>query len=466
MTETLLRVVRAFWRSRRASVALNFALMALPLLGMVGLAIDYGVRLSYKARFDDAIDAAVLAAVQKTKADLQAGLSTTTAVANGKAQGTRQFKANVGPRVSAITTPAALTVSVSGLTVTAVGSYQAVSPTSFAPMFGVSGFPFAGSSSASATLPQSLAFYLLLDVSGSMGIPSTDSGQSRLASINPDFRNLYPGGCTFACHFTAYAACQDVYGQTTNCQGYNLSRTNGINSTAVSFCQQPDTSACIQLRADAVAYAVQQLLQTAQTTASVPNQFSVGLYPFVRYMEVYQPISTDLATVSTAAANLTSLLDNGTGAGPLGSGGTHFENALTSINSTILNVGDGSSTTSPKPFVFLVTDGAQDNQYQVNNGSWYGSNSATTLDETYCANLKNRGITISVLYIPYVPIQNPTTIWNNEDGYANANVPFIPAHLRACASSGFFFTANTPADITSAMQAMFNQSLQMARLTK
>jgi len=68
--------------------------------------------------------------------------------------------------------------------------------------------------------------------------------------------------------------------------------------------------------------------------------------------------------------------------------------------------------------------------------------------------------------VPYVPIQNPTMIWTNEDGFANANIPNIPPSLKACASPGFFYTANTPQDITNAMQDMFAQSLALARLTQ
>nr|MDQ6869768.1 pilus assembly protein [Pseudomonadota bacterium] len=64
------------------------------------------------------------------------------------------------------------------------------------------------------------------------------------------------------------------------------------------------------------------------------------------------------------------------------------------------------------------------------------------------------------------PIQNPTTIWTNEDGFANANIPNIPPSLKACASPGFFYTADTPQDITNAMQDMFAQSLALARLTQ
>ena len=70
-----------------------------------------------------------------------------------------------------------------------------------------------------------------------------------------------------------------------------------------------------------------------------------------------------------------------------------------------------------------------------------------------------------MLYIPYQPIQNPTHVFNNEDYVANANIPNIPPSLQDCASPGFFYTANTPADITSALNAMFNHAVVTAHLT-
>ena len=178
------------------------------------------------------------------------------------------------------------------------------------------------------------------------------------------------------------------------------------------------------------------------------------------------------------AQGLTTLLDNGDGStsftGPngssvlLGSGGTHFENALPAMSNAIAAnaIGNGSGPTSHRPFIFLVTDGAQDNQYQYGGGSWSGSNNATTIDQSLCTNIKNRGITLAVLYIPYVQIPNPTTIWNDEDGAANANIPNIPSSLESCATTGFYFAASSPTDINNAMQAMFAQSLQAARLSQ
>jgi hypothetical protein len=89
------------------------------------------------------------------------------------------------------------------------------------------------------------------------------------------------------------------------------------------------------------------------------------------------------------------------------------------------------------------------------------------MDPTLCTPLKNRGITIAVLYIPYQPITNPNASFaNNEDGKVNAIVSTIPSKLQQCASPGFFFSAYTPSDITNAMQAMFAQSLLAARLTQ
>jgi hypothetical protein len=81
--------------------------------------------------------------------------------------------------------------------------------------------------------------------------------------------------------------------------------------------------------------------------------------------------------------------------------------------------------------------------------------------------MKNQGIRIAVLYIPYQPIQNPNASFSgDEDDYANNNIVNIPAPLKACASSGFYFTANTPADITSAMNTMFNQAVATDHLTQ
>ena len=92
-------------------------------------------------------------------------------------------------------------------------------------------------------------------------------------------------------------------------------------------------------------------------------------------------------------------------------------------------------------------------------------NSVTLTD--YCTTMKNRGITIAVLYIPYETIQNANSGFaNNEDGYANNNIPNIPPALQACASPNFFYTASTPADIQSALLTMFEQAVSTAHISQ
>jgi hypothetical protein len=96
------------------------------------------------------------------------------------------------------------------------------------------------------------------------------------------------------------------------------------------------------------------------------------------------------------------------------------------------------------------------------------------INNTYpniCATLKNRGIIVSVLYIPYQLI-NPvnTAFAGDEDDYANWNIPNIPASLQSCASpadagGSYFYTANSPTEINNSLNAMFNHSLQTAHIT-
>jgi hypothetical protein len=84
-----------------------------------------------------------------------------------------------------------------------------------------------------------------------------------------------------------------------------------------------------------------------------------------------------------------------------------------------------------------------------------------------CTTLKNHGITLSVLYIPYQPIADPNSSFSgNEDGKVNNAIPNLPIELQSCASPGLYFQAYTPQDITNALQAMFQQALASARLTQ
>jgi Flp pilus assembly protein TadG len=548
-------LLNRFRRDRHANVAVIFAIACVPLISAIGCAIDYSEATRIKAKMQSAADAAAVAAISQNSAGW---LASTAQSSNGpvtvaQTEAVNVFNGNVttwsGLYNNQVVTA---TVTKTGPSLTSVVSFSAQVPVTFMKVVGYTSLTVSGSSSATSSLPLYLDFYVMLDVSGSMGLPSSNAEQTRLAAVNPDDYSAYPNGCTFACHFQAAGSCTNPpTGQQANagvlpayqayptngyCLGYLISRVSqagyqsllnssvtnqtktqypmktgqvlpsamlpnltssltGPNSlvtgnsssmsnslTPVTSCPTEGTDACIQLRADAVGTAlnatkaangVSGLFETANNSLLTPFQYRIGLYPFVQNLITYSSLTSSInnsptatGTINYNAANLATLLDTGnTPNVGLGSGGTHFENAFPQMSAAITSVGDGSASNDTKPFVFLVTDGAEN--FQTCCG-FSGSNSATVMPtgaSSYCQPLKNRGITIAVLYIPYAPIQNPTTIYSNEDGVANANIANIPPSLLACASPNFFFQATSTSQIAAALAAMFNQALVTAHVT-
>jgi Flp pilus assembly protein TadG len=550
----LTALLRRFRSNSSGNIAVIFAIALLPILTAIGAATDYSMATRMKAKMQSAADAAAVASISKNSAGYLAASTMTGngAVSAGLTDAQNIFNGNL----NAVSGYGSLslngtTVTKTGIVLNSVVQFSATVPTVFMKVLGYQNLTISGVSKATSSLPPYLDFYLMLDLSGSMGLPSTNGEQTRLSNINPDDFSVYPGGCTFACHFQSQGSCSDpaqgqkvqvnpfgnvnqAYPTNGYCLGYLISRVGpvaynallastpknttkwpmkgglqlpplmvpkitssltGSNSlitgnsasmsgsmTPVTSCPDVNLDTCIQLRADAVGMAlnatlavngVDGLFATANKTMIVANQFRIGLYPFIQKLITYSALTASInsspttpGTINYAAANLATLLDTGnTPDLGLGSGGTHFDNAFTTMNTTITSVGDGSSPTNTQPFVFLVTDGAQN--FQTCCG-FSGSNSATVMPSgttSWCKPLRDRGIIVSVLYIPYQTIQNPTTIFNNEDNVANANIQYIKPSLIDCASPTFFFEADTPADITTALNKMFSQALSVAHIT-
>lgn len=568
-SDQLSKLARRFGSNSNGNVAIIFAIASIPMLAAVGCAVDYSLAVRMKSKMQSAADAASVGAISQSSPGYATAEAMTGdgSVTTGVTDANNIFMSNLcGPTPNGCTdvngysnlvvTP---TVTKTGSKLLSVVSFTAQVPVTFLQVIGWHTLTISGTSTSSAAMSTYLDFYLTLDVSGSMGLPSTTAEAQRMQAVNPDNFVQYPTGCTLACHFAPQkSACIDdpnvtppnnypanppttttsytqQYSTSNYCMGYIYSRLSqsalktmlnfpssatgtyglkqvpglpdamlpnlnnsitGPNSliagnskslsyslTAATSCPTDGTDACIQLRLDAVGYAVNQLLQYANQTeaaTNVPNQFRIGLYPFIEQLYAYFPLTTSIngsptnsSTINYAAANLATLLDTNMNSN-LGSGGTHIDVALNTLNSTIVNVGNGSSSTNTQPFVFLVTDGAQDPQTKgVPNGGWSGTNHATVLNNSSevsypnaCQTLKNRGIIVGVLYIPYQTISPVNSSFaGDEDDYANNNIPNIPASLQACASPNFFFTASTPAAINAALQQMFQQSLITAHIT-
>jgi Flp pilus assembly protein TadG len=547
-----------FAGNSKGNVAVIFAIASIPILTAIGCAVDYSLAVRMKSKMQSAADAASVGSISQSSPGYAAAeaMSGNGLVSAGTNDASNIFTGNLSNVAGYSNLAVTPSVTKTNSTLTSVVTFSAQVPTNFLQVIGYQYLTINGTSTSSAQMSTYLDFYLTLDVSGSMGLPSTAAEMTRLSAVNPDNFVQYPTGCTLACHFTPQnSACVDDssvtppnnypanppttttsytqhYSTNGYCMGYIYSRlgqtalTTMINAassatgtyglkqvpglpdamlknlntaldgspnslvagnsaslpyslTAATSCPTPGTDACIQLRLDAVGYAVTHLISLAQYTeakTNVTNQFRIGLYPFIEKLYPYFPLTSSIATsspINTAAANLATLLDTNMNSN-LGSGGTHIDVALNSMNTTITSVGSGNASTNTQPFVFLVTDGAQDPQTKgVPNGGWSGSNHATVLSDASqvtfpkaCQTLKNRGIIIGVLYIPYEPISPVNASFaNDEDDAANNNIPNISSSLSTCASPKFFFTASTPQDINTALQTMFNQSLVTAHIT-
>ena len=97
-----------------------------------------------------------------------------------------------------------------GVKLNSVVQFSADIPATFIKVLGFQKLTVTGVSNSSYSLPPYLDFYLALDVSGSMGLPSTTSEAQRMQAVNPDNYVQYPTGCTLACHFAPLkSACVD-----------------------------------------------------------------------------------------------------------------------------------------------------------------------------------------------------------------------------------------------------------------
>ncbi len=100
MFDRLQASLRRYASDQGGAVAVLVALMAIPLFGAVGLALDYNMALTARAKLDQAADAAVIAGVTTAQNYVQGytGIDNpyAAAIAAAKTQAQAQFTANAG----------------------------------------------------------------------------------------------------------------------------------------------------------------------------------------------------------------------------------------------------------------------------------------------------------------------------------------------------------------------------------
>ncbi len=205
-------ILREFGRARRGAVSVMFAAAAVPMLGLVGLAVDYGIWNQANSGLALAANVAALTAV-KVAANAQLATDP-NAQTEGRNAGTQWFLAEVGSTSQTVvgTTNVTLAsgypnVSVTmGATVTATVTYSGTVKSLFGGMlFHVLSYPISGEASASIASAPYLNVELLLDNSSSMQIGATTADQATMMALTPcDPYNWYNG--------SGYQVAQDAFG--------------------------------------------------------------------------------------------------------------------------------------------------------------------------------------------------------------------------------------------------------------
>lgn len=437
----ILRMSSRFGGDLRGNVAVIFALAIIPVLTMVGAAVDYSRATQLKSKIQAAADAASVGSIAKNStAFIAAGNMTGDGtIPGGAADATNIFNGNVSGLAGVTINSVTPTVTKSGSTLTSVISYSADVPTSFMGVIGKTSLTVTGTSTSSANMPQYIDFYVLLDNSPSMGVGATPTDVATMVNNTSD-------KCAFACH--------------------DLSNSNNYYKLAKSL--------SVTTRMDVLRQATQNLMSTAQSTQTYSTQFRMAIYDFggssdTQGLRSLFALSSSLSSAQTAAGNIDLMTVNGQNDN--NDQDTGFSAIMPAIDTAITTPGNGSSG-SPLKYLFFVSDGVAD-EYNPSKclKSTTGGRCQSPIDPTLCDNMKNRGVKIAVLYTTY--LQLPTNPWYmtwidpfNAGPWGPSPNSQIAQNMQACASPGFYFEVSPTQGISEAMNTLFAKAVMDARISK
>lgn len=443
---TRMSFLSAFARNQRGNIMMIFGLALVPITFATGMAIDYGTAMRLQTDLNAAADAAALSAT--SAAMMRQPLATAQAQARVMFQAQTSDLPGLIPLNYADTTQVQVTVTegtsqAEGFVRTATVTYRGQSTNSFAGILGKDTLTVTGTATAKASTAPDTDFYVLLDASSSMALPTTTAGINFLKSRT--VRNGNPDGCAFACHQT-------------NPSNPNIRNSNGQIIDYYSFAHNNG----IELRIDAGKHAIRDMVSSARSeAASNGAAYRFYLATFDRstnYRELTGPTpSSDFSYVSSRATTAeTVAVEEGA---YLYDQQTEHAGSLAKLNAAVTsNPGNGLRTPGdrPKAVLFLITDGMRDEQV---NGRQLGPIAADQCDA-----IKSRGIRIAVLYTTYTPESINYDPWP-----ARVVVPMLPdvaSALKRCASDDLFFEVSTDGNISQALAALFQKAVQTSRLTR
>ncbi|MGJ5130763.1 TadE/TadG family type IV pilus assembly protein [Bradyrhizobium oligotrophicum] len=428
-------------RDVSGNVAVTFAIVCVPLITAVGCGVDYSRANQMRAKLQAAVDAASVGAVSRTSpAFIAAGTMTSDGViAAGNDDAAKIFNGNMSGTSGYTLTSLTPEVKKAGSVLSATVSFTATVPMMFMNIVGFKTMTLQGSSTAKASMPRYIDFYLLLDNSPSMGVAATPADVTKMVNATSD-------KCAFACH---------DYNDSNNY--YNLAKTLNVTT-----------------RIDVLRSATQQLMDTAQQTQTYTNQFRMAIYDFGAAsktigLRALFSLSSSLSSAKSAAGNIDLMGVYGNNDSYTADKDTPFTTVFPAINNEISTPGDG-TTGSPLKYLFFVSDGvADESNASCLKPKASGNRCQSPINPALCTTLKNRGIKIAVLYTTY--LQLPTNSWYmswidpfNKGPFGPSPNSEIAQKMQACASDGFYFEVSPTQGIAEAMKALFQKAVADARI--
>jgi Flp pilus assembly protein TadG len=457
-----------FRRAEQGNVILVFAIALIPIIAMMGAAIDYSRANSVKADMQAALDATALAMVKNSPLGSMTQAQMTTSATNTfTALFNRPYAQNVSVTPT-YTSGSSSTLNVAG---------SATVPTTFMQVVGIKQVAVATSSTVSFTGSKTLSLNIVFDTSGSMIVGATQADVTAITnwvSANwnavepldpaPKYKTNDTPPCAFACHDVGNAtAGSDMV------QGLTNAHTAGATT-----------------RFDVMIAAGQQLLSHIQSEISGSatlgqNTYLYNIMSFDTTLHTWGTQNMTNAQASSAINTVTPGLD------------THMSTAISSLITQIGTQGTGASAASPLKFLILITDGLQSDRngnwncsYSGHDAAWNWGNLVcfgstpypAPIDTSQCTTIKNNGIVLAILETPYLPltgqdpgVQKPQT--DNGYPYENSvrhviypNGPntssTLSAALQTCASPGYYYQATSSTDIATGFLSLTDQFLATA----
>lgn len=430
----LRQLAERFAKAREGMLPVVFALAMVPGVALMGMAIDYAGARGSKAQLQSAADAAALEALTaserlESEAGNEADFKKNDSGYKPIARAQELFKALALASPSFKNPQASIEVERKGQKYTVRLSYSAEYINTMPSITGASVLPIEGIAGSTLSVSGSgfLDIHTLLDTSSSMGIgaSSTDIAALEAWKEGPNYDHEKKKGCAFSCH--------------------------------------GEKPAGVQLRVDVMRDAVLEMIKSAEAEYKKqekgdPARIRIALNKFDHEPFSIEALSSDYTKLSSVASDIR--------LHPTGHRGTNAKRAINWLAPNVPNSGNGLSQSTPRRFVFIVTDGLQDRHpawQGVNFPGPYGANDNRTgpIDPAACQVLKAKGITVAILYTTHIGIKGYEWYWQKPQ-------PSVKPNLQACASDQFFFEASNAAQMQAEFKKMFKKAVLAtnARLDK